>query len=85
MAYVITDGCTKDGECIQVCATDSIVEGVFTDADGNTYNQMFINPDTCIDCGNCEPVCPTAAIYADVDLPADKAHFEQINSAFHAQ
>lgn len=85
MAYVITDKCTKDGECITQCATDSIVEGVFTDEDGTVYDQMFINPDTCIDCGNCEAVCPSEAIYDEVNLPEDKAKFARINMAFHAQ
>ncbi len=85
MAYVITDACTKDGECISLCATDSIVQGVYTDADGTVYDQMFINPETCIDCGNCESVCPSAAIYDEVNLPDDKAQFAKINMAFYAK
>lgn len=85
MPYVIVDSCTKDGECLDTCTTDSIVQGTYTDADGVTYDQMFINPDTCIDCGNCEAVCPSASIYADADLPANMAKFEQINRAFFNQ
>lgn len=85
MPYVITEGCTKDGHCIAVCATDSIVEGQFTDAEGNTYDQMFINPETCIDCGNCEPECPQGVIFADVDVPENQVKFVQVNAAFHGQ
>ncbi len=85
MAYVIIDGCSKDGECIDTCATESITRGTFTDADGTVYDQMFINPDTCIDCGNCEGVCPSGSIYADADLPADKTEFERINRSFYGQ
>ncbi len=79
MAYVITDACTKDGACIDVCPVDCIKEGVFTDADGKTYDMMFINPDECIDCGVCEPECPTNAIYAEGSIPDELKHFIRIN------
>jgi NAD-dependent dihydropyrimidine dehydrogenase PreA subunit len=79
MAYVIVDTCTKDGACIAVCPVDCIHEGQFTDADGTTYDMMFINPDECIDCGVCEPECPVTAIYPETDIPEQFKHFIRIN------
>lgn len=85
MPYVIAKGCNKDGLCLAECATDSIQEGVFVDANGVEHDQMFIDPETCIECGNCELVCENHAIYADADLPADQANYAEINHAFFAQ
>ena len=85
MPYVITGACTRDDECITECATESIEKGEYTDSDGTLYKQMFIDPETCIDCGSCEAVCPQQAIYADVDVPADQAHFAEINRAYFAK
>ncbi len=79
MAYVITDACTKDGACLDVCPVDCIKEGVFTDSDGTAYDMLFINPVECIDCGLCEPECPTNAIFAETAVPDDKKHFIRIN------
>jgi NAD-dependent dihydropyrimidine dehydrogenase PreA subunit len=75
VAFVITAGCVdiKDKTCLDVCPVDCIYEG-----DRMTY----INPDECIDCGACEPTCPQEAIYYAPDLPADLAHFANVNAEF---
>jgi ferredoxin len=40
---------------------------------------LYVDPDTCVDCGACVPVCPVQAIYFEHDLPADKAHWLEVN------
>jgi NAD-dependent dihydropyrimidine dehydrogenase PreA subunit len=36
---------------------------------GQTANQLYIDPDECIDCGACEPGCPWQAIYEEPAVP----------------
>ncbi|HEY1986257.1 MAG TPA: 4Fe-4S dicluster domain-containing protein [Terracidiphilus sp.] len=81
MAYVVTDACTKDFVCVAECATAAIApsEG---DPKAGTVSQVFINPDECIDCGSCADLCAQNAIFPIDDLPANKAHFADINRAF---
>ncbi|MGA2649548.1 MAG: 4Fe-4S dicluster domain-containing protein [Terracidiphilus sp.] len=81
MAYVITDGCLKDFVCVAECATAAIAPQAGDPAAG-AVSQVFINPDECIDCGNCADICAQLAIYPGDDLPADKAHFAELNKAF---
>ena len=83
MAYIITDPCigVKDKACVSVCPVDCIHEGV-KEADGKSYDMLFINPDECIDCGLCEPECPVNAIFADSDVPSEKRKFIQLNADF---
>ena len=81
MAYVITDGCTKDFVCVAECATAAIAPTVGDPAAG-TVSQVYINPDECIDCGNCADICAQHAIFPIDDLPADKAHFAEKNRAY---
>ena len=72
MAYVVTDNCDKCRftDCVEVCPVDCFY---------GDENMLYIHPDECIDCGACEPACPVEAIYASDDLPADKAHWEEVN------
>ena len=81
MAYVITDACTKDFVCVEECSTAAIAPMAADEAAG-TVSQVFINPDECIDCGNCASVCAQNAIFALDELPADKAHFAEMNKAY---
>jgi NAD-dependent dihydropyrimidine dehydrogenase PreA subunit len=81
MAYVVTDACTKDFVCVAECATAAIAP-VAGDPAAGTLSQVFINPDECIDCGNCADICAQHAIYPADDLPAEKAHFAELNKAF---
>lgn len=81
MAYVITDACSKDFVCVAECSTAAIAPMVSDPAAG-TVSQVFINPDECIDCGNCVTVCAQNAIFPLDELPADKAHFAEMNRAY---
>lgn len=81
MAYVITDGCTKDFVCVAECATAAIAPTV-DDPKAGTVGQVFINPDECIDCGNCADICAQHAIFPLDELPADKADFAEKNRAY---
>lgn len=82
MAHVITDACTKDELCVEACPSDSIhpqkSEATFEEA-----SQLFVNPAECIDCGACVPVCPTGAIISQDELPAEQAHFADLNAAHY--
>jgi NAD-dependent dihydropyrimidine dehydrogenase PreA subunit len=81
MAYVVTDACIKDFVCVEECSTVAIAP-MADDADAATASQVFINPDECIDCGNCASICAQHAIYLSDELPADKAHFAELNKAY---
>ena len=72
MAYVITDECIgcKYTDCVDVCPVSCFHEGP---------EMLYINPEECIDCNACVAECPPEAIWADVDLPADKLQWIQIN------
>jgi NAD-dependent dihydropyrimidine dehydrogenase PreA subunit len=82
MPHVITDTCTKDELCVEACPTGSIHpqkgEDGFDEA-----SQLFVNPAECIDCGACVPVCPTGAIMAEEEMPAESAHFTELNAAHY--
>jgi ferredoxin len=68
MAYVITEQCTKDNKCVEVCPVDCIHprkdEAGFEEA-----AQLFISPTDCIDCGACVPVCEASAIFPLDEVP----------------
>ena len=82
MTYVITDLCTKDGACIDVCPVDCIHprkdEGEF-----ETVPKLYIDPQVCIDCGACVPVCPPKAIFAQDELPEDKTQFTEVDAEWY--
>jgi uncharacterized protein GlcG (DUF336 family)/NAD-dependent dihydropyrimidine dehydrogenase PreA subunit len=75
MPYVITDLCTKDGACVEVCP----VACIHTTPDAA---QFYIDPAICIECEQCEIVCPVDAIFLDTKLPAEHKPSQDINAAF---
>jgi ferredoxin len=83
MAYVITDTCTKDELCVEVCPTDCIHpkkdEAAFEPA-----TQLYVDPEGCVDCGACVSVCPTESMFAVEDVPADKQEYIAKNAAHYA-
>jgi len=86
MAYVITDACvgTKDTACVDICPCDCI-HPTAQEPSFDGAEQLYIDPDHCIDCGLCVDECPAKAIFQDMDLPAEKAHFAQVNAAWFKQ
>ena len=59
MTYIITDDCTKCGDCVDECPVDCISEG---------EEKMVIDADECVDCGTCAEVCPADAAVPEEDV-----------------
>jgi ferredoxin len=82
MAFVITDSCTKDEKCIDVCPVDCIHprkdEPKFADV-----AQLYVDPVNCIDCGACVPVCEASAIFPEAELPENFAAFTAKNAEYY--
>ena len=81
MAYVITDTCTKDALCVDVCPTDCI-HPKKDEPDFEAATQMYVDPEGCIDCGACVPACTSDSILALEDVPEEKKEFIEKNAAF---
>jgi ferredoxin len=75
MTYVITELCTLDGSCVEVCP----VACIHTQPDAKQY---FIDPDVCIECEQCEIVCPVDAIARDWKLPEEHLASIEVNASF---
>jgi uncharacterized protein GlcG (DUF336 family)/NAD-dependent dihydropyrimidine dehydrogenase PreA subunit len=76
MPYIIvTELCTLDGSCVEVCP----VACIHTTPDASQY---YIDPDICIECEQCEIVCPQKAIFLDVKLPSQYVDSIDVNAAF---
>src|SRR5678815_2698657 len=75
MPYVITELCTLDGSCVDVCP----VACIHTKPDAPQY---YIDPDVCIECEQCEIVCPVDAIFIDWKLPAEHEPSIEVNASF---
>lgn len=84
MAYVITEGCTKDALCVDACPADCIHPK--TDEAGfEEVETLYVDSAECIDCGACVPVCPTNSIFPLDELPENLAHFAQKNEAYYGR
>ncbi|MDP8924460.1 MAG: heme-binding protein [Chloroflexota bacterium] len=75
MPYVITELCTRDGACAEVCP----VACIHTTPDAP---QFYIDPDICIECEQCVVVCPVDAVFLDIELPPEYRSAEDVNAAF---
>ncbi|OQY47597.1 MAG: ferredoxin [Anaerolineaceae bacterium 4572_78] len=80
MAHVISDICSREGDCVEVCPVDCIVPGPKDDKKWGDL--FFIDPDTCIDCGACVSVCPPEAIFPEEDIPDEYKGDIERNAAF---
>jgi len=71
MTYVITRLCQDcvDGDCLDICPADCILQHRPNDASSDLPNQLFIDPDPCLDCALCVTECPWGAIYPDDEIP----------------
>src|SRR3954451_16980680 len=78
MPYVVTELCTRDGSCVEVCP----VACIHTTPDAP---QFYVDPDICIECEQCVVVCPVDAIFLDVDLPAVWQFSTYVNARFFRQ
>ena len=82
MAFIITESCTKDEKCIEVCPVDCIHprkdEPKFAEV-----AQLYIDPVNCIDCGACVPVCEASAIFPEAELPENFAAFTAKNAEYY--
>jgi uncharacterized protein GlcG (DUF336 family)/NAD-dependent dihydropyrimidine dehydrogenase PreA subunit len=75
MPYVITELCTNDGACVEVCP----VACIHTQPGAP---QHYIDPDVCIECEQCQIVCPVEAIAVDWKLPEEHLGSIEVNAAF---
>lgn len=75
MPYIITELCTNDGACVEVCP----VACIHTQPGAP---QHYVDPDVCIECEQCEIVCPVNAIFLDIKLPAQHEPSIEVNAAF---
>jgi ferredoxin len=51
--------------------------------DAGQDRKLYIDPQECIDCGACAPACPVKAIYAEFDLPARWATYQDIDALWY--
>ena len=78
MTYVITELCTREADCVEVCPVDCIVPG----PEDEGWPLFYIDPDVCIDCGACVPVCPPEAIFPEGEVPPDHQEAIDLNREF---
>jgi ferredoxin--NADP+ reductase len=78
MAYVITELCTREADCVDVCPVNCIVPGHPEDE----WPLFYIDPDVCIDCGACVPACPPEAIFPEPDVPEEHKGAIELNARF---
>jgi len=83
MAYVITEQCTKDEKCVEVCPVDCIHPRK-DEPSFEEIAQLFVNPVECIDCGACVPVCEASAVFPLDDVPEDSKAAIERNAQYYA-
>ena len=75
MTYVITELCTLDASCVEVCP----VACIHSQPDAKQY---YIDPDVCIECEQCQIVCPVEAIAVDWKLSDQYLGSIEVNANF---
>jgi ferredoxin len=83
MAYVITEQCTKDNKCVEVCPVDCIHPRQ-DEAGYEEATQLYVSPTDCIDCGACVPVCEASAIFTLDELPEEFKAAAEKNAQHYA-
>ena len=78
MTYTITELCTRDSDCVDVCPVDCIIPG----PEDQGWPWFYIDPDICIDCGACVPVCAPEAIFPEAEVPPDYHDATDLNRQF---
>jgi NAD-dependent dihydropyrimidine dehydrogenase PreA subunit len=83
MAWVITRLCRDcvDMSCVEVCPVDCI-HPTPDEADYDSVEQLYIDPEECIDCDACVEACPVDACFAEDQLPEEWQRFTQINADY---
>ena len=79
MPHVITELCSKDALCVNVCPVDCIHPRP-DEPDFDGAKMLYIDPDTCIDCGQCVDECPEKAIFPEADVQDEWKHDIQLNA-----
>ncbi len=83
MAYVITESCTKDEKCVEVCPVDCIHPRKDEPSFAQVA-QLFVEPGSCIDCGACVPVCEANAIFSLDEVPDQLKGAIEKNAQYYA-
>lgn len=81
MAHVIAAPCVADYSCLESCPVGCIHPSPDDPGFGRA-EQLYIDPGSCIDCGACVDACPIDAVYDLGKLPAQWAHYGQVNREF---
>src|ERR1700709_1403230 len=83
MSYVIAGPCggEKENSCVEVCPVDCI-HPTPHEADYDSVEQLFIDPDECIDCDACVEACPVDACFAEDQPPSEWAKYAEINANY---
>jgi len=82
MAYVITEACTKDALCVDVCPVDCIHPRK-DEANFDSVAQLYVDPVECIDCGACQPVCTVSAVFPLDGLPEESKAAAEANARYY--
>lgn len=73
MTYVVAEPCVdcRYTDCVAVCPVDAF---------HLDDRMLVIHPETCIDCDLCVPDCPVEAIFPESGVPAEWAHYTEMNA-----
>ncbi len=80
MTFIICEPCigTKDTACVDACPVDCI-HPRGDEAELESEQQLYIDPEECIDCGACVPECPVEAIFPEDEVPDQWHDYIEVN------